>query len=203
MLANCEGWMMRMKGSFQAKSASSRTAATVKDIGHRPVAVILPPIQIATISAIARETLATGTPHSPLNADVRRPPRRMAMKKFIIAAVAASVLAAPTLAAPYQGNDGRGRYEQNHRAPVVTHRTVVTHKTVIRHDVRKPDYRKWSKGQRFDHRYASNYRVISSPRAYRLQPAPRGYHWVQSGNDAVLVGITSGIVASVLANMIR
>jgi Ni/Co efflux regulator RcnB len=119
------------------------------------------------------------------------------MKKFIIAAVAASVLAAPTLATPYQGNDGHGRYEQNHRA------TVVTHKTVIRKDVRKPDYRKWSRGQRFDRRYASNYRVISSPRAYRLQPAPRGYHWVQSGNDAVLVGITSGIVASVLANMIR
>jgi Ni/Co efflux regulator RcnB len=117
------------------------------------------------------------------------------MKKFIIAAVAASVLAAPTLAAPFHGNDGR--YDQGHRT------TVVTKKTVIRHDDHRPAYRKWGKGQRFDRRYAQNYRVISSPRAYRLQPAPRGYHWVQSGNDAVLVGITSGIVASVLANMIR
>jgi Ni/Co efflux regulator RcnB len=120
------------------------------------------------------------------------------MKKFIIAAIAASVLAAPTLAAPFNGNEGgHGRYEQNHRT------TVVTRKTVIRNDAHRPAYRKWAKGQRFDRRYAPQYRVINSPRAYRLQPAPRGYHWVQSGNDAVLVGITSGIVASVLANMIR
>jgi Ni/Co efflux regulator RcnB len=36
-----------------------------------------------------------------------------------------------------------------------------------------------------------------------LRDAPRGYRWVQSGNDAVLVGITSGIIASVLAGAIR
>ena len=119
------------------------------------------------------------------------------MKTFIIAAVAASILAAPTVAAPPHGNDGRGRFEQNHRT------TVVRQKTVIRRDVRQPEHRAWRKGQRFDRRYATNYRVIGSPRAYNLRPAPRGYHWVRSGNDAVLVGITSGIISSVLVNMIR
>ena len=119
------------------------------------------------------------------------------MKRFIIAAVAASVLAAPTLAAPPHGDEGRGRVEQKVRT------NTVRQTTVVRRDVRQPDHRKWSKGQRFDRRYAPQYRVIESPRAYRLKPAPRGYHWVRSGNDAVLVGITSGIVASVLANMIR
>ena len=38
---------------------------------------------------------------------------------------------------------------------------------------------------------------------YRLYNAPRGYHWVRSGNDAVLVGITSGIIAAIMANAIR
>ncbi len=114
------------------------------------------------------------------------------MKKLIIAALAASVLAGPVLAQPPHGHD---RVEQSRHTVVKT--------TVIRHDVRKPDYRRWSKGQRFDRRYAQNYRVIGSPAAYHLRPAPRGYHWVQSGNDAVLIAITSGIVASVLAGAIH
>ena len=45
--------------------------------------------------------------------------------------------------------------------------------------------------------------MIGSPRAYRLHDAPRGYRWVQSGNDAVLIGITTGIIASVIANAVN
>jgi len=60
-----------------------------------------------------------------------------------------------------------------------------------------------SSRQRFDSRYARNYRVISGPSRYHLRPAPRGYRWVQSGNDAVMVGITTGIIAAVLANAIN
>jgi Ni/Co efflux regulator RcnB len=125
------------------------------------------------------------------------------MKKFIIAAIAASVLTTPVLAAPQNGhNDGRGRVEQSHRGQP---NRVVKKTVIVRHDARRPQvqYRKWQKGQRFESRYASNYRVISNPRQYRLNNAPRGYRWVQSGNDAVLIGITSGIIASVLANSIR
>ena len=135
------------------------------------------------------------------------------MKKFIIAAVAASVLATPVLAAPFDRHDDRGgRYSQNDRdgrdyrggRDVRVDRRVQK-QIVIRHDDPRgrSQYRSWNRGDRFDNRYARNYRVISSPRAYRLYDAPRGYRWVQSGNDAVLVGITSGIIASVMANMIR
>jgi Ni/Co efflux regulator RcnB len=119
------------------------------------------------------------------------------MKKLIAAAVAASVLSTPVLAAPFHGPDNRGRVEQKHRT------TVIRKKTVVRQQIRQPDYRRWSKGQRFDSRYARNYRQIANARAYRLHDAPRGYRWVQSGNDAVLVGIASGIVASVIAGVIR
>jgi len=119
------------------------------------------------------------------------------MKKFIIAALAASVAASPVLAAPWNnGHDNHnGRYEQRHD----------NRGGYDRHDNRRPQvqYRKWNKGQRFDSRYARNYRVISGPSRYHLRPAPRGYRWVQSGNDAVMVGITTGIIAAVLANAIN
>jgi Ni/Co efflux regulator RcnB len=119
------------------------------------------------------------------------------MKKFILAALAATVAATPVLAAPDYGRDDRGRQEQRYDRQ---DRHDLSDR-FDRHD--RGQYRNWSRGQRFDSRYASNYRVIGSPRLYRLHDAPRGYRWVQSGNDAVLVGITSGIIASVLANAIR
>jgi Ni/Co efflux regulator RcnB len=36
-----------------------------------------------------------------------------------------------------------------------------------------------------------------------LRAPPRGYRYVQSGNDAVLVGVTSGIIAAIFANILR
>ena len=114
------------------------------------------------------------------------------MKKFLIAALAASVVATPVLAAP------NNRYDNHHQDRYDNHRQV-------RHDNRGShvQYRNWHRGDRFDQRYARNYRVISNPRGYRLHDAPRGYRWVQSGNDAILIGITTGIIASVVANSIR
>lgn len=126
------------------------------------------------------------------------------MKKFILAVVAASLVATPALAAP--GRD-YGRQDRV-AAKTVKHQTVrrgpqrtVVKKTVVK---RTPTtYRSWSKGQRFDNRYARNYRVVSQPRNYRLYDAPRGSHWVQSGNDAVLVGIASGIIGAVIAGALN
>jgi Ni/Co efflux regulator RcnB len=114
------------------------------------------------------------------------------MKKLIIAALAASTLATPVLAAPYQhqNNDHRRtEWRSDYRND--------------RHDQRQMQNRRWSKGERFDYRQARNYRVISNARQYHLRDAPRGYRWVRSGNDAVMIGITSGIVASVLANVLH
>lgn len=112
------------------------------------------------------------------------------MKKIALALAGASVAltgfaATPAAAADFRGHD-RGRYEQVHN------------RIVVKNNFRQN--RKWQRGQRFDRRYAMNYRVISNPYAYHLRSAPRGYRWVQSGNDAVLIAITSGIIGAVLAN---
>jgi Ni/Co efflux regulator RcnB len=46
--------------------------------------------------------------------------------------------------------------------------------------------------------------VINDYRRWdRLRPPPRGYHRVRSGNDAQMVGIASGIVASVIVGAMR
>ncbi len=118
------------------------------------------------------------------------------MKKLIAAAIALSMIGTSAMAAPYYGGHDRDRAEWNNRGPGNDSR-FRDH----RYDNNR--YVQWRKGDRFDRFRAPSYRVIDSPRAYRLYNAPRGYHWVRSGNDAVLVGITSGIVSAIIANAIR
>ena len=103
----------------------------------------------------------------------------------LFATFIATAVATPVLAAPVWNDDGHGRFEQR-----------------LDHHDRTAD-RHWQRGQRFDSHYAPDYRVIGDTRFFHLADAPRGYRWVRSGNDAVLIGVTSGLVASVLANAIR
>ena len=119
----------------------------------------------------------------------------MDMKKIALALAGASVAlsglaATPASAADFGRHNDRGRYEQ-------THKRVIVKRVVKKNRVQA---RRWKRGERFDRRYASNYRVISNPYAYHLRAAPRGYRWVQSGNDAVLIAITSGIIGALVAN---
>jgi Ni/Co efflux regulator RcnB len=127
------------------------------------------------------------------------------MKKFILGLVAASIAATPAMAAAAPQHRG---YEAE--------RTVVRERpngsVVVRHTEQRGygyqnnrgyQNRNWQRGQRFDSRYARNYRQIDYRQYRGLRAPPRGYRYVQSGNDALLVGITSGIIGTVFANLIR
>ncbi len=119
------------------------------------------------------------------------------LKKLIQATVATAMIATPMIAASAEA-------QTRHTTTTVQHRpngTVVKKTTVTR----APTYRTWRKGQRFDRRYAQNYRVVDyrQYRQRRLYAPPRGYQWVRSGNDAVLIGVTSGIVSAVLSGALR
>lgn len=117
------------------------------------------------------------------------------MKKIILAAVAASVVAAPVAAAPFDRHDNR-RVVQ-----VKNQKVTVVNKRNGRQVVKvKQNNRRWNRGQRFDRRQVRNYRVINDYRAYRLQAPPRGYRYVQSDNDVVMVAIASGLIGAVFAN---
>ncbi|QWC56417.1 hypothetical protein F7D01_04300 [Erythrobacter sp. 3-20A1M] len=120
------------------------------------------------------------------------------MKKTLIPLVAALSLAVPGMAQARDHYRDRGH-----------HRTEVT-RVVVKNDrgnhygqSRYVARRHWQRGQRFDRRYAPNYRVVNY-RDYRgLRAPPRGYQYVRSGNDVLLVGITSGIIGAVIGGLIR
>lgn len=115
------------------------------------------------------------------------------MKKILMALAATTLVASPIVTAQAQAAQHREVVRTVHRGP----QGAVVKKTVVRTD------RHWRKGERFDSRYASRYTVINNPRTYRLYSPPRGYHWVRSGNDAVLVAIAGGVVGAVVANAMR
>lgn len=110
-------------------------------------------------------------------------------KKFTIALLATALVAPTLAAAPAMAQPAR---HDDHRA--MQKKTVVTRKVV---------YKDFRKGQKFDRRYARNYQVVDYSKYRNVKAPPRGYHYVRSGNDMLLVGITSGIVASVLAGQFR
>ncbi|MGC4251651.1 MAG: RcnB family protein [Sphingobium sp.] len=123
------------------------------------------------------------------------------MKKFLMALAATTMIASPMVTAQAQAAPHRETTRVVKQGP--HGRTVVRQKTVVRKQDYRNNYRHWAKGQRFDRRYASNYRVVNNYRDYRLSAPPRGYHWVRSGNDAVLVAITSGIIGAVIGGVLR
>src|SRR5579872_4405301 len=140
------------------------------------------------------------------------------MKKIALALAGASVAlagiaASPAAAADFNGHD-RGRIEQVQNRSFVQNRTFGQNRSFMQdrssmqnryannnagfaqnrfQNGNRFESRQWQRGERFDSRYAADYRVIDNPGYYNLQPAPYGYRWVQSGNDAVLVAITSGV----------
>lgn len=112
------------------------------------------------------------------------------MKKIILAVVAASTL----FAVPASADVGR-----SNRAEYVQRNDNRNHNRIERRAVKVQAHR-WQRGQRFDRRYASNYQVINNYRAYRLNAPPRGYRYVRSNNDIVMVAIASGIIGAVFGN---
>lgn len=58
----------------------------------------------------------------------------------------------------------------------------------------------WHRGDRLPENYRSNQYVVSDWRGHHLRQPPRGYHWVQSGNDYVLTAIATGVIADLIIN---
>jgi Ni/Co efflux regulator RcnB len=119
------------------------------------------------------------------------------MKKFILAALAASVALSPMAASVASA---QGRQTERHTTVVKRNGNVVK-KTVVRQ--RAPQYRSdWRRGQRFDQRQARNYRQIDYRQYRGLRAPPRGYRYVQSDRNVILVS-NSGIISQIFAGLIR
>ncbi|HZR03418.1 MAG TPA: RcnB family protein [Burkholderiales bacterium] len=60
-----------------------------------------------------------------------------------------------------------------------------------------PDHQ-FHRGERLPREYHNKHYVVDDWRGHHLSAPPRGYHWVQTGNDYVLVAIASGLIAQIL-----
>lgn len=102
--------------------------------------------------------------------------------KAIVAAVLAVSLTTGGFA--FAQNNGerndRGRNEQQERGAGPNH-----------------SYHKGDRLPKAEHRKQD---VVSDWRGHHLSAPPRGYHWVQSGSDFVLVAIATGIISQLLLN---
>jgi Ni/Co efflux regulator RcnB len=58
--------------------------------------------------------------------------------------------------------------------------------------------RNYYRGGRLPPQYNTRHYVVNDWRGHRLSAPPRGYHWVQSGSDYLLVAITTGIILQML-----
>ncbi len=58
----------------------------------------------------------------------------------------------------------------------------------------------WYRGDRLPYEYRSRQYVVDDWRGHHLYSPPRGYQWVQSGGDFLLVAVATGIIASILLN---
>jgi Ni/Co efflux regulator RcnB len=126
------------------------------------------------------------------------------MKKLILSAIAATLIASPMAiataeAAPVQRERTVTTVkERPNGRTVVTQRTTVRNRTTVRDN----GAYNWRAGQRFDRRRATNYRVVRDYRTYRLAAPGRGQYWARSGNDAILVR-NNGTVVRVIQRSFR
>lgn len=56
------------------------------------------------------------------------------------------------------------------------------------------------RGERLPAQYRNRQYVVDDWRNHSLTAPPRGYHWVQTGGDYVLVAIATGIILQLLLN---
>jgi len=126
------------------------------------------------------------------------------MKRPIIAAIIVSFIGAgAAVAQPAYGynNNWQGKpqqYNQNYRgpgpgAPGYNNRGPQHGPA---YDNRGPRHSNWSKGKRLPRDYRGN--VVRDYGRYRLPPPRRDQQWVRVNNEYLLIGITSGIIASMV-----
>ncbi len=60
-----------------------------------------------------------------------------------------------------------------------------------------PDHR-WQKGTRVPQQYRSQHYVVNDWQHHGLKRPGKGQHWIQNGNDYLLVAVSSGLIAQMV-----
>jgi len=131
--------------------------------------------------------------------------------KAIVSAIMAISLASGGLAfADDHGErNDRGRSQQAQRGGERDHRDARQSERSDRgrrmgqRDERRDErgagpYHEFHRGDRLPAEYRHRQYVVDDWRGHHLSAPPRGYHWVQTGGDYVLVAIATGVILQLL-----
>jgi Ni/Co efflux regulator RcnB len=124
--------------------------------------------------------------------------RKFTARTFTGALLAATILA-PALAAPAMAQPGKPTQSHAQQPNHGNQGGNQGHATPAKKPSQTPH--RFKKGEKFDRNRASNYQTVDYRKYRNVKAPPKGYHYVRSGNDLLLVGITSGIIAAVTMNM--
>ena len=118
---------------------------------------------------------------------------KQTLKRTVIAAMAAALTLGTAGVAFADRDDHRDEHRDEHHDKdrwgheVDMHRGYgADHKFYIGHTLPREYHQR-------------NY-VVDDWRGHNLRQPPRGYHWVQSGDDYLLVAVASGLIASAIIN---
>jgi Ni/Co efflux regulator RcnB len=136
--------------------------------------------------------------------------------KAVVSAIMAMSLTTGGFAfAQSQGdNNNRGRNEQAQRGGQQDRRDNVVRQPAPRVDRGRANNNNnqardergagpnhdFRQGGRLPAEYRHKQYVVDDWRGHQLSAPPRGYHWVQTGGDYVLVAIATGIITQLLLN---
>jgi Ni/Co efflux regulator RcnB len=141
----------------------------------------------------------------------------IAMKKFLTAAVALSIVASAGLASAQpgqqrpdqhqqQGHDDRhdnDRHDQRGDNNNYERHATKRYKAPSRYQPpRGYQARQWHRGDKLPASYRGKGYVVDY-RHYGLGAPPRGYQYVRVNNDVVLTAIATGVVASVVYQLFQ
>jgi Ni/Co efflux regulator RcnB len=107
--------------------------------------------------------------------------------KYLLATLFAAGLATTGLASAQEHHDEHDGHEQAEH-----HDEHAERGAGPRHDMHKGDH--------LAAEYRDNKYVVNDWRGHHLSEPPRGYHWVNTGGDYVLVAVASGVIADLLLN---
>lgn len=127
----------------------------------------------------------------------------MSHSKLAAVLVAASMLLSTVASAQQHGrgedqrqDDRRGGQEGGRRGGSDHHARPDRNQAPDGHGA-GPDHA-FQRGGRLPPEYRGHEYVVDDWRGHRLSRPPRGYHWVQSGGDYILVAITTGVILQLL-----
>jgi Ni/Co efflux regulator RcnB len=119
---------------------------------------------------------------------------KLIFRKTIGIAAALAMLAGPALAQQGPPPYGQNHDDQNHGPEYGQHPPPPMQHQEPQHQAYGPPHGGWHQGDRYN-----GGRETVDWHQHHLHQPPSGYEWVQSGNQFVMIAVTTGIIASIIA----